>query len=45
MRERQDKVDRDEDEADLQDGNIGALTIRIGFWGLLCHNSNKEPPN
>ena len=24
--------------------NIGALIIRIGFWGLLYYNHNKEPP-
>ena len=24
--------------------NIGALIIRIGFWGPLYYNSNKEPP-
>ena len=24
--------------------NIGALAIRIGFWGLLYYNYNKEPP-
>ena len=22
----------------------GALIIRIGFWGILYHNYNKEPP-
>ena len=25
-------------------GNIGALIIRLGFWGPLYHNYNKEPP-
>ena len=24
--------------------NIGALVIRIGFWGPLYPNFNKEPP-
>ena len=24
--------------------NIGALMIRIGFWGLLYYTYNKEPP-
>ena len=24
--------------------NVGALMIRIGFWGPLYYNSNKEPP-
>ena len=24
--------------------NIGALIIRIGFWGPLCYDYNKEPP-
>ena len=24
--------------------NIGALIIRIWFWGILCYNCNKEPP-
>ena len=23
--------------------NIGALKIRIGFWGILHYNHNKEP--
>ena len=23
---------------------IGALVIRIGFWGILYSNYNKEPP-
>ena len=26
------------------DTNIGALIIRIGFWGPLWYNQNKEPP-
>ena len=25
-------------------GAIGALLIRIGFWGALYYNYNKEPP-
>ena len=25
-------------------GNIGALIIRIGFWGILYYTYNKEPP-
>ena len=25
-------------------GNIGALIIRIEFWGPLYYNYNKEPP-
>ena len=24
--------------------NIGALIIRIRFWGPVYHNYNKEPP-
>ena len=24
--------------------NIEAVIIRIGFWGPLYHNDNKEPP-
>ena len=24
--------------------NMGALIIRIGFWGPLYYNCNKEPP-
>ena len=24
--------------------NIGALTIRIGLWGFLYYDYNKEPP-
>ena len=24
--------------------NIGAFTFRIGFWGPLYYNYNKEPP-
>ena len=24
--------------------NVGALIFRIGFWGPLYYNSNKEPP-
>ena len=24
--------------------NIGALIIRIGLWGPLYYNYNKEPP-
>ena len=37
-------------ETKLQDprrraGNIGALKIRIGFWGILYHSHNKEPQN
>ena len=23
--------------------NIGALRNRLGFWGILYHNHNKEP--
>ena len=26
------------------DLHIGALIIRVGFWGPLYHNYNKEPP-
>ena len=29
---------------DVQQINIGALIIRIGFWGRLYYTSNKEPP-
>ena len=25
-------------------GSIGALIIRIGFWGPFYHDYNKEPP-
>ena len=25
--------------------NMGALIIRIGFWGILYYSYNKEPPN
>ena len=25
--------------------NIGALIIRIGFWGILYYNYHKEPQN
>ena len=25
-------------------GNIGALIVRIGFWGILYYNHKKEPP-
>ena len=28
----------------LLTGNIGALAIRIGFWGPLYFNYNKDPP-
>ena len=24
--------------------NIGALIIRIGFWGILYYNYNEGPP-
>ena len=24
--------------------NVGALTIRIGFWGIVYYAKNKEPP-
>ena len=24
--------------------NVGALTIRIGFWGPVYYNYKKEPP-
>ena len=24
--------------------NVGALIIRIGSWGILYYNYNKEPP-
>ena len=27
-----------------QQDNVGALIIRIGFSGILYHNSSKEPP-
>ena len=27
-----------------EEHNIGALIIRIGIWGPLSYNSNKEPP-
>ena len=26
------------------DHDIGALIIRIGFWGILYYSYNKEPP-
>ena len=25
--------------------NVGALIIRIGFWGPICYNYNQEPQN
>ena len=25
--------------------NIGALIIRVGFWGPLYYNYNKDPQN
>ena len=28
----------------LQTTNIGVLMVRIGFWGPLYYNYNKEPP-
>ena len=28
----------------LEGLDIGALIIRIGFWGPLYYNDNKEPP-
>ena len=28
----------------LQDLNIGSFIIRIGFWGILYYNYDKEPP-
>ena len=28
----------------LSSGYIGALIIRLGFWGPLHYNYNKEPP-
>ena len=31
-------------DPDLDAFNIGALIIRIGLWGPLYYNSNKEPP-
>ena len=24
--------------------HVGALLIRIGFWGMVYHDSNQEPP-
>ena len=27
-----------------KDPNLGALIIRIGFWGLFYYKYNKEPP-
>ena len=24
--------------------NVGSSKIRIGFWGILYYNSDKEPP-
>ena len=24
--------------------NVGALIIRIGFWGIACHDYEREPP-
>ena len=42
------KADLNVSDADriciLSQGNIGALIIGIGFWGLLYYSSNKEPP-
>ena len=31
------------DSMGQQRGTIGALIIRMGFWGPLYHNYNKEP--
>ena len=28
----------------VQKHDIGALIIRIGFWGILYYNDNKESP-
>ena len=28
----------------LGEANAGALLIETGFWGILCHNYNKESP-
>ena len=32
-------------ELQNQSSNIGALTSRIGFWGILYYNQKKEPQN
>ena len=34
-----------ESELQNQSSNIGALTSRIGFWGILYYNQKKEPQN
>ena len=26
------------------EGNIGAIITRLGFWGIIYYNFNKEPP-
>ena len=31
-------------ELERQEPTIGALQIRIGFWGPLYYNYNKDPP-
>ena len=25
-------------------GNVEALIVRLGFWGIVYNNCNKEPP-
>ena len=32
------------DEGERATDNIGALTSRLGVWGILYYNYNKEPP-
>ena len=39
------KNDNKQDQAQRFDpANIGAMIIRIGFWGPLYYHCNKEPP-
>ena len=33
-----------EPHAILEHSSTGAVMIRIGYWGLLNYNDNKEPP-
>ena len=38
------KVDADLSVKKAQSARVGALISRIGFWGPLYYNYNKEPP-
>ena len=28
----------------IKEANVGALTIRIEFWGIIYYSYNKDPP-